>query len=56
MALTADVIFTDERRRPVMIEHLNAKPGVIAVRATGHVAREGIDKGFEWLTEPRAAA
>ena len=34
-----------------MIERMTAKPGVLALRVHGHVAREDIDKCFELLAE-----
>ena len=34
-----------------MIESLSAKPGVVALRISGHVAREDVDRCFELLLE-----
>lgn len=37
-----------------MIEHLSAKPGVMALRVRGHVSREDVDSCLELLTEELA--
>src|SRR5688572_25095121 len=34
-----------------MIERMTAKPGVLALRVQGHVAREDVDRCFELLSE-----